>query len=340
MTFKFSNYEIYSIAIIFFVYLICYFKLNKISRFINLYDHPDGVRKLHKVKTPLLGGIFIFSAIFLYLIIMPYISDLGYEYFYLFSYKSILLLYFSFLFIFLLGLLDDKYSISPDKKLMVLFVICYVYVISDNTVRIEEIRLDFINLTIEINKFSPIFTSIFIITFIILSNMFDGVNGQSSIFFIFTLIILGINNPSIINYIIFMISLIFVFFFFNIRSKIFLGDNGIYALSFIISIFYLKTYNIYGNMNFDQFILISLIPLIDMIRVSILRIFKGISPMRPDTTHIHHLLNNARNKLMLISICTIFPMVIYFFSNNFIISFILSMLVYIYLIFKKSKYEI
>ena len=340
MIFKFSNYEIYSIILIFFLYLICYFKLNKISKFINLYDHPDGVRKLHKSKTPLVGGIFIFSAILLYLIIIPYFLDSGFRYFYLYSYKSVILFYLSFVLIFMLGFLDDKYSISPDKKLIILFGICYLYVISDNTVRINDVRVNFLNLTLEIDKFSPIFTSIFIVTFLILSNMFDGINGQSSIFFIFTLIILGIFNPFIINYLIFIILLLLVFLFFNIRSKIFLGDNGIYALSFIISVLYLKTYNVYGNLVFDQLILISLIPLIDMVRVSISRIFKGKNPMIPDMRHIHHLLNNVRGKLTILMLITILPITLYYFLDNFIISFIIPILIYIYLIFKKSKNEI
>ena len=68
-----------------------------------------------------------------------------------------------FNFIFVLGFLDDKFTISPDKKLVVLFLICYIYVISDNTVRIEQIRFDFINLEIDINKDSLQYYLVFLL---------------------------------------------------------------------------------------------------------------------------------------------------------------------------------
>ena len=56
--------------------------------------------------------------------------------------------------------------------------------------------------------------------------MFDGINGQSSLFFLFLIITLGLNNHHILNFLIFLVLLIFIFLIYNIRSKIFLGDNG------------------------------------------------------------------------------------------------------------------
>lgn len=333
---NFNLNEILLISLISILNIICYINLEKISKIFNLYDYPDEVRKLHKNKTPLLGGIFIYFSIVLYILIIPNISKLGYEYLYLYSYKSIIFFIICLTSIFVLGFLDDKFTISPDKKLVVLFLICYIYVISDNTVRIEQIRFDFINLEIDINKFSPILSSIFIITFIILSNMFDGIDGQSSFFFIFTLLILILINPAIIKLLIFLILLLIIFFYFNTQSKIFLGDNGIFVLSFIISILYLKTYNIYGNLSFDKLILISFFPLLDMIRVSLLRIFNGRNPMRPDTTHLHHIIKFKNTKLLIISLLVIYPFAIYYFLNSFILSIVSSFILYIILIFKKS----
>jgi UDP-GlcNAc:undecaprenyl-phosphate/decaprenyl-phosphate GlcNAc-1-phosphate transferase len=332
---SFFNYQIYFLSIILIIYYSCYLKLDLISKIFNLYDYPDGKRKFHKIKTPLLGGVFIFLAIFLYLIILPNLFDSKYEYFYFYSYKSIVSFFMCYLSIFLLGFLDDKYSISPDKKLIFLFIICYVYVISDNTVRINDLRLDFLNLDIKIDKFSPIFTCIVIVSFLMLSNMFDGINGQSSLFFLFLIITLGLNNHHILNFLIFLVLLIFIFLIYNIRSKIFLGDNGIFVLGFIISILYLKTYNIYGNLNFDQLILLSLIPLVDMIRVSTSRIFKGKNPMQPDATHIHHLIKGTKSKLFKINILTISPIILYSLFGNFVMSSIFLLLIYAYFLFNK-----
>ena len=48
---------------------ILFFSLDKFSQIFNIYDSPDGKLKLHKKKTPLIGGIILianFSIIFLY----------------------------------------------------------------------------------------------------------------------------------------------------------------------------------------------------------------------------------------------------------------------------------
>jgi UDP-GlcNAc:undecaprenyl-phosphate/decaprenyl-phosphate GlcNAc-1-phosphate transferase len=337
---SFFNYQIYFLSIILIIYYSFFLKLDFFSKLFNLYDYPDGIRKFHKVKTPLLGGVFLFFALLLYLIVMPNLFDTKYQYFYFYSFKSITSFLACYLCIFLLGFLDDKYSISPDKKLIFLFIICYIYVISDSTVRINEIRLDFLNLNIKIEKFSTIFTCIVIVSFFMLSNMFDGINGQSSIFFLYLIIILGIFNHHILNFLIFLALLIFIFLIYNIRSKIFLGDNGIFVLGFVISILYLKTYNIYGNLNFDHLILLTFLPLVDMIKVSITRIFKGKNPMRPDATHVHHLIKDTKSKLIKITFLTISPIILYFLFGNFVISSIFLLLIYAYFIYEKHDNEL
>ena len=174
-----------------------------------------------------------------------------------------------------------------------------------------------------------------IVSFLMLSNMFDGTNGQSSLFFLFLIIILGLYNHHILNFLIFLVLLIFIFLIYNIRSKIFLGDNGIYVLGFIISILYLKTYNVYGDLNFDHLILLTLIPLVDMIRVATTRIFKGKNPMQPDATHIHHLIKDTKSKLIKITFLTISPIILYSLFGNFVISLIFLLSIYTYFLFNK-----
>ncbi len=336
MNFEISQTQMILSVIILFLNVICYLKLEKISKYIRLYDYPDGIRKLHKIKTSLVGGVLIFLSILFYMIFFSYLNTNKFEFFYLFSNKSTLLFFSSFTLIFILGFLDDKYSISPDKKLLCLFFIIYLYVLSDSTVSIENITFSFTDQTIKINKSSPIFTTLFVVTFIICSNMFDGINGQSSLFFIFTIFVLLALNQAILSYLLFLLILILIFFYFNIKGKVFLGDNGIFVTSFIIAILYLKTYNIYGAFNFDQMILISLIPLIDMIRVSILRIFNGKNPMSPDRNHIHHLFKN-KFRLIFIIFLTILPTSLYFIINNFFISFVVTIIFYVVIVLNCTK---
>ena len=46
-----------------------FINLKKIANFVNIFDNPDGKLKLHKIKTPILGGFilaFNFLIIFFY----------------------------------------------------------------------------------------------------------------------------------------------------------------------------------------------------------------------------------------------------------------------------------
>ena len=54
MNFEISLIEMILSAIILIFNVICYLKIEIISKYIQLYDYPDGIRKLHKNKTSLL----------------------------------------------------------------------------------------------------------------------------------------------------------------------------------------------------------------------------------------------------------------------------------------------
>ena len=69
----------------------------------------------------------------------------------------------------------------------------------------------------------------------------------------------------------------------------FLGDSGTYTLAFIISYIIIKSHNIEEIYPEEIFIILSL-PGLDMLRLFILRIFKGKNPFHSDRNHIHHLI--------------------------------------------------
>ena len=48
------------------IFIVIYF--DKISKLVNLFDVPDGVRKIHKKKTPLLGGRMFLLNFFFFVI--------------------------------------------------------------------------------------------------------------------------------------------------------------------------------------------------------------------------------------------------------------------------------
>ena len=330
-----NSYYFFYLILIVLLNIILYLNIEKLSKILNLYDYPDNDRKLHKNKTPLLGGVFIFISTQILVLFLFFNSEVSSENFYFYSFKSITTFFLVTYLIFFIGYLDDKYSISPDKKLVLLLFFSYVFVLSDNTMTIENIRSDFFNLDININKFSPIFTSLVIITFMMASNMFDGIDGQSSSFFIFLLIVLALFNSHLTNSLLILIIILIIFLYYNLRSKIFLGDNGVYFLSFIIATFYIKTYNIFSSISFDELILVSLIPMVDLMRVSLIRISKGNNPMRSDRLHLHYLIPDNNYRILKIFLLTILPLSIDIIFNNILISILLPIVIYFYLILKK-----
>ena len=75
----------------------------------DLYDKPDGERKLHTEYVPTLGGIALFIAFFVGFSVSGFASQMqGYSYFA----AAMLMLFFT-------GLKDDLVGLSPMKKLAV-----------------------------------------------------------------------------------------------------------------------------------------------------------------------------------------------------------------------------
>ena len=106
--------------------LIILINLKKISKMLNIYDHPDGKLKIHKEKVPLIGGLILiinFSIIFFYQIFFQgSFLSLNIDYANNFELFSLLILIYSYFF---LGLYDDKFYLSPFKKLLISILIIF-----------------------------------------------------------------------------------------------------------------------------------------------------------------------------------------------------------------------
>ena len=164
--------------------------LKKLSALINIYDNPDKKIKLHKKKTPIIGG-FIFLINFTILII--------YQIFFLNEFLSlkidslklrdiigIIVLISTF---FLIGLYDDKYNLSPLKKIILSILFIIVSLSLNQELKISNFSVSFYPTKIFLENFSMVFS---IFCFLILMNslnFFDGINGQSLIFFYLYLLI-------------------------------------------------------------------------------------------------------------------------------------------------------
>ena len=312
--------------------IIKYF--NQITKYINLFDHPDGNRKIHKKKIALLGGSIVFVNLSLYYSLSPFlINDMAIDYF---------LWVFSF-FIFILGLLDDKYKINSNLKFFLFIIFSYLLLKMDNNLIISQLNFSFLENSISIGKFSLFFSIFALIIFLNAFNMFDGINLQSSIYAIFIFSVFILNNFYIELSTIIIFSLSF-FIYLNYKNISFLGDNGSLLIAFLISYIFFQSSSkeiFYA----DEILLIMLIPGLDLIRLFFTRLMQAKSPFTPDNNHFHHHLLKKFGLIkanLIVFLLISIPYTLASITNQFLLLIIIVLFIYFFMLryLKKNIYEI
>lgn len=327
-------FSIFSITLL---NIIILFNFSKIAKFLNINDIPNESRKIHSHPVPTIGGVIILLNLILILILSLYQKEilLIFE-----GERSLSSLLIVGTLITCFGAYDDKFGISPTNKLLILGLLIYLALLLDNTLIINY--LNFGNYYyFNIERFGIFFTIVCFIIFLNAFNMFDGINGQSGCYSLVILTFLYLKNPNIF---IILISISIIFFLYlNFKNKIFLGDNGSYLISFLLSCLIIKNYNLtLINFTVEEILLLMIYPGIDLLRLFISRLSKGKHPFFPDSNHIHHIIYN-KTKSQLIALFMnlvgiIFPILLYLFFENIYLSLILSLSMYLifYKIFNKK----
>jgi UDP-GlcNAc:undecaprenyl-phosphate GlcNAc-1-phosphate transferase len=255
-----------------------------------LVDLPND-RKIHKTPIPSLGGVGIFGGFTLGCIICTSFAHA--QEFQFFMAAALVVFFF--------GLKDDILIISPVKKLcgqlMAAFLIVYK----------GGLRLSDFYGVFNLNTGNPVYG--FILTFlsvIVIMNAFnliDGIDGLATTLGLMVSIFFGIYflKTGFISYAVLSFSLtgsLAAFLYFNFHpAKIFMGDAGsqligmvsaILVLKFIITAPVSPAWSINSSPALGFSVL--LIPLLDTLRVFVIRIRKRKSPFMADRSHIHHIL--------------------------------------------------
>ena len=255
------------------------------------------------------------------------------------SNKSIASFLFCITLLFLLGYFDDKYDLDPFKKLLVLFLIFYIFFKLDSSLIINKINLTFVSYSIEISELGFVFSLFLSLIFLNSINMYDGIDGQVGLLSLNIFIFFLLNNFMTMFSILLIISLLF-FLFLNLRGKIFMGDSGCYVLSFIMIYFFLRFYN-FELIKLDEVFLFFFLPVIDTLRLFVIRIFTSGQPWKADAEHMHHLISKKFNldialfSQYIFTLCLIL-LVVYTDINNLFLIFIAT-LIYFVCFFKLKK---
>ena len=294
-------------------FLIYNFKY--ISKFFNIYNNPDNVRKKKKKKIPLLGGaIFLVNILFLLFISSLDLIDI--KFFIDDSYYSSFFL--PVLTIFFIGLYDDKFILNPYSKFFLISAVLVFVIFIDNDLVIKKLYFQTFNFSLSLGIFSSFFTILCILLFVNALNMFDGLNLQVGCYLVI-IFLYFIINKFFLNLSIFLFLPLISFLYLNYKNKTFLGDSGTHVMAFIISYIIIKQYNFeFFSISAEEIFILMMIPGLDMFRLFIQRLSKLNNPFKPDRNHIHHYFLNKlefRYTFLIIQILILIPIILIPFSQ-------------------------
>lgn len=258
----------------------------------HLYDEPDE-RKVHTTPIPTLGGVAIFAGVLFSIVLWTPFGAFG-DLQYILS---------ALIIIFLIGAKDDISPVAPSKKLAAQLFASFILVFKAN-IRITSLYGIF-GVGV-LPEWASIILSMFTILVIINAfNLIDGINGLSGS--IGTLISLSLGTWFLlvdrVELAIVAFSLagsIIAFLRYNYTpAKIFMGDTGSLIIGMVCAILAIEFIEVHKDIRpspyaFDSTpaiaVAVLILPLFDTLRVFVARILKGKSPLKPDRSHIHHLL--------------------------------------------------
>ena len=241
--------------------------------------------------------------------------------------------------IFILGLYDDKFDLSPNVRLFLLSLFIFNFLYFNNNLLITHLNFNFLNETLFLKKVSFIFTFCCILVFIISMNMFDGTNLQSASFYLF-LIIYFINSNLDFNFFLFFLIIPIIFFSIkNFQGKAFLGDGGTYLVSFIFSIIIINNHR-WGGIESDEIAMLIIFPIVETVRLYFERLLNNKNPFMPDKNHFHHIIRDRFNEkisIVLIIVSYLIPITFFKIFNNSFFAISLFLLTYSLIIYKLNK---
>ncbi len=303
-----------------------------------IFDKPSAI-KAHKVNITFLGGVPVLFGFYVsLLLVVPIFYEIP-----AYSYPPLVAL----LAIFLYGLGDDLLNYKPWKKLVfqllmssVIVYKCHMYLCMDDV--FPGLKL-----------WSPLwmgFEVIIIATIINAYNLIDGSDGVTALLSLIGALVYGLLFYLDGQYFecamaIALSGALIGFIFYNSPpAYVFMGDSCSTFIGLAFGYFtfkYLSGGSAPSILSIDSrtifaFSIVSL-PVLDLMRLFVYRLFKGKNPFKGDTNHIHHLLSQSGASKMQVLVILSSVQLLFIFTAfillNSSLSVIISFSVFWYIIF-------
>ena len=199
---------------------------------------------------------------------------------------------------FFVGVYDDFYN--ADFKLKFFLQIIVAKILIDQGFIISNYH-GFLGLHEVPNIVAQLSTVFVFLVIVNAINFIDGIDGLAITEIVKIILLVEIFSYKTTSFSVFSLSLIgsilpLYYFNFKQKRKVFLGDGGSLLLGTVAAIY---AFEVLGStFEFDPLftinktlfaVLILFYPLVDLLRVFIIRIKNQKSPFRPDQNHLHHL---------------------------------------------------
>jgi UDP-GlcNAc:undecaprenyl-phosphate/decaprenyl-phosphate GlcNAc-1-phosphate transferase len=272
--------------------LLC-LNAKSISSWLRIMDIPDE-RKQHRSATPLMGGVALqiaFMPVAAAMILMH--SPNGWA-------PSLLVWLACIVAMTLVGIADDRHSLSARDRLLISFLVFGSAAILDPLFNVRVLSFEYFGFELGLGTgwFAAIFTAVCCVGLVNAVNMADGKNGLVIGLCLGWVILIALRAPApLLPVIGLLIAVLVVLLAFNLRGRLFLGDGGAYGLATAIGLAAVMTYNTRGHhagraIAADELMLLFAVPVLDSFRLTFARLRRGQSPMAADRDHLHHHLQN------------------------------------------------
>jgi len=251
----------------------------------DIVDHPSSDRKVHKIPTPLLGGVAVFLAFVCgVLIAWPHLLG-GFI-----QPQHLIGVLIAGGLIILGGVLDDKLNLSP--KLQFIWPLAAVIVVMISGIGIHFVTNPFGGiLPLDYLYVGYVITIFWLLGMMYTTKFLDGLDGLvsgvtviGSVILFFVSLLPQLNQPQTALLALLVASAFAGFLVFNWHpAKIFLGEGGSLFAGFMLGVL-----SIIAGTKIATSLLILGIPILDVIWVIVRRlIIEGRSPFQADRKHLH-----------------------------------------------------
>lgn len=268
--------------------VLCFFS-QRICAGLGLIDTPDA-RKLHQRPTPLAGGLALALIALPMSTIMAIFGTLP-------SMRLSLLLFAgATMAMVLLGLEDDRRSLTARNRLILSIVIFVSVAMLDPLFNVRQLRFVYpaLDIGMGVAAIGYAFTTLCCVGLVNALNMADGKNGLAIGLAIGWLLLLAMRAPSfLLPQLFLLIASLIALLLFNLKGRIFLGDGGVYGFASAIGLLTIAIYNSPGAVGrhaiaAEEIMLLFGLPVLDSFRLTWSRLRRGQSPMAGDRDHLHH----------------------------------------------------